>query len=1278
MQRYIRLCLWQVIFVSIVSLHLPVSSAEDGGIRIRGPKSTDAFPYDKYGPITATDTLWKIALTVRPDPSLTVYQVMQALYAKNPQAFKDNNLNHLVEGQYLKIPEISEIRQINPQAAQQKSDNDDAQWAKKVVKKEKPKAVAPVIVDAVKKQDLEQAKSEINVQLKEIDTVQQEKLQTIHQDVLDSMDGLQAILKENEQLRARLSSFNDQLTVMQDEVAKGQEIKMQMDDMIAIQQELLAKAEAREQELLFEKQQAELEANSFTSSLWFMVLMATVPALLLIAIVVMLLKRRQPEAAVEEAPKKTDTVAEVAETTAPEEALATEELSLDNEMSLEDELSLDDELLLDDELSIDIGEENKDDDLFDDSLDDLDDLEDLESLGADDDSEEQLLDDDVIHLDDDLEDLEEIAIDSGDGELLDGGELGQGDLDALLSGLDDDDDSEEAEELEGGVLDQDLLNDLLDAPEEESELNEDALLEQVVDEANEEVSDPDDIDALLDSIGGDDAASEDTSTEPEVDLNEEVSDPDDIDALLDSIGGDDTQAEEAAAEAEVDLNEEVSDPDDIDALLDSIGGDDAQGEEATAEPEVDLNEEVSDPDDIDALLDSIGGDDANAEEAAAEPEVDLNEEVSDPDDIDALLDSIGGDDKAEEAAAEPEVDLNEEVSDPDDIDALLDSIGGDDAKGEEAPAEPEVDLNEEVSDPDDIDALLDSIGSDDANSEQAPAEPEIDLTEEVSDPDDIDALLDSIGGDNEANVEQTSAESEVDLNEEISDPDDIDALLDSLDMGDVAAAAAAANTKTDADSQNDNVDETLDAPSNDEAVAENLAQAQSNSDDTERPNKAAIDNLSEEYVAPFLTMDFSDIQSKEANDSEVDAQLPADDKHVEDLSLENDSDIGEEISEESTDEVDDIDALLDSIQSDDAVIENEVKADIPDTNDDDDLSAILEELDGIENDLDDNVPQELIDSGADNNLDLELADITDDAEQDNDEDLDIDDELDIDALIAEVNDESVVDKAQDDFDIGDELEGVDTESSAITESVEPTNDEILTALSDDFDETTLSQLLQDEKDEAAHVELSPDFTDSNVLADLLAEDSEKKQEVVEANEMDDIQELDNLDFDELLANIEEENHPQAETPEVTDDFDIGDDLSLNIDNDSDKPVADFNTDISSADDILVEEVSGDESELDIGDDFVSVDSLLSESQDNDDLTEPYNKENIDVGLGDFPEFSADGDDDEDEKGMAAKLDLAKVYLEIGDKENAEVILQDVLVDGDEQQQYEARQLLDNF
>ena len=89
--------------------------------------------------------------------------------------------------------------------------------------------------------------------------------------------------------------------------------------------------------------------------------------------------------------------------------------------------------------------------------------------------------------------------------------------------------------------------------------------------------------------------------------------------------------------------------------------------------------------------------------------------------------------------------------------------------------------------------------------------------------------------------------------------------------------------------------------------------------------------------------------------------------------------------------------------------------------------------------------------------------------------------------------------------------------------------------------------------------------------------------------------------------------------------------------------------------------------------------MLSESLDADTI-EPYDKSKIDVGLDEFPEFAGEGEDidDLDENGMAAKLDLAKVYIEIGDAENAEIILMDVVEHGDAQQQFEAQQLLDNL
>ncbi|MGB1199152.1 MAG: FimV/HubP family polar landmark protein, partial [Thalassotalea sp.] len=259
--------------------------------------------------------------------------------------------------------------------------------------------------------------------------------------------------------------------------------------------------------------------------------------------------------------------------------------------------------------------------------------------------------------------------------------------------------------------------------------------------------------------------------------------------------------------------------------------------------------------------------------------------------------------------------------------------------------------------------------------------------------------------------------------------------------------------------------------------------------------------------------------------------------------------------------------------------------------------------------------------------------------------------------------------AEDDIDIDEllsEIENTELEHEAPLNDVEQseksleevTSDDVLEDISAEFDESTLADLLNDEAPSNEAVELAPDFNDSDVLADLLSDaDDPAENSAVEANEIDDIKELDNLDFDELLANIEEEAPASlSDDFDLDTELDIGDDLGTLPEN--------------------IEQVEQNLTTTE--DDFVSVDSLLSDSLDAE-TSEPYDTNNIDVGLNEFPEFSVGANeldvDDEDDSGIAAKLDLAKVYIEIGDAENAEVILKEVAGIGDEQQQLEAQQLL---
>ncbi|MFT7306538.1 MAG: pilus assembly protein FimV, partial [Candidatus Azotimanducaceae bacterium] len=56
------------------------------------------------------DTLWTIALSVRPSKSVSVQQTILALQRANPEAFINNNINLLKAGHVLRIPDVREIQ----------------------------------------------------------------------------------------------------------------------------------------------------------------------------------------------------------------------------------------------------------------------------------------------------------------------------------------------------------------------------------------------------------------------------------------------------------------------------------------------------------------------------------------------------------------------------------------------------------------------------------------------------------------------------------------------------------------------------------------------------------------------------------------------------------------------------------------------------------------------------------------------------------------------------------------------------------------------------------------------------------------------------------------------------------------------------------------------------------------------------------------------------------------------------------------------------------------
>ncbi len=66
----------------------------------------------RYGPVQANETLWRIATKLRP-PDVSTAQTAVALQQANPRAFASGDIHQLLAGAILQIPPPAEIRRIS-------------------------------------------------------------------------------------------------------------------------------------------------------------------------------------------------------------------------------------------------------------------------------------------------------------------------------------------------------------------------------------------------------------------------------------------------------------------------------------------------------------------------------------------------------------------------------------------------------------------------------------------------------------------------------------------------------------------------------------------------------------------------------------------------------------------------------------------------------------------------------------------------------------------------------------------------------------------------------------------------------------------------------------------------------------------------------------------------------------------------------------------------------------------------------------------------------------
>lgn len=106
---------------------VPPLEAEEQPIRREPARIETPEMGGDYGPIQRNETLWGIAQRLRPDDSITINQMMVAIYRANPEAFY-GNINRMKAGYILRIPEYSDVSAISRAEAFREAKRMNEEW----------------------------------------------------------------------------------------------------------------------------------------------------------------------------------------------------------------------------------------------------------------------------------------------------------------------------------------------------------------------------------------------------------------------------------------------------------------------------------------------------------------------------------------------------------------------------------------------------------------------------------------------------------------------------------------------------------------------------------------------------------------------------------------------------------------------------------------------------------------------------------------------------------------------------------------------------------------------------------------------------------------------------------------------------------------------------------------------------------------------------------------------------------------------------------------------
>ncbi|MCL1127463.1 FimV/HubP family polar landmark protein [Shewanella surugensis] len=272
-----------VLLSTLFSLHSAIAAEP---LSVVGPNGQVNNVVKQYGPTESFDTLWSIAQKVKPDQSLSTYQVMAALYDSNPQAFSGSSYSSLEKGVVLVIPDQKMIAQYPKTAAvdNKTSTQKSVSTIKSAASKSAPMATLKKMAEKSTQADL------LSVQLQEAQT----RNKRLSDDVVKAQDALVLSTSDNQELKTNIAELNVTVGLLNDKLQASLIQNAKQKQTLEAAEEQVSTLIAIEMDLRTQSQA--VQAPTFWQSImarpWLLAGFTVVPAFLLIIAIWAWFRRR--------------------------------------------------------------------------------------------------------------------------------------------------------------------------------------------------------------------------------------------------------------------------------------------------------------------------------------------------------------------------------------------------------------------------------------------------------------------------------------------------------------------------------------------------------------------------------------------------------------------------------------------------------------------------------------------------------------------------------------------------------------------------------------------------------------------------------------------------------------------------------------------------------------------------------------------------------------------------------------------------------------------------